>query len=92
MDDFAFCHRWHVLCKGEIWARADQAVTHIGLHKFGARYTDSGTSGTRLTLTTGSPAKIAPGQSGSSVRDGKTIGGSRKVAAGRLTAETKGKA
>jgi hypothetical protein len=91
MDDFAFCHRWHVLCKGEIWARADQSVTHIGLHKFGARYTDSGAGGPRLTLTTGSPAKIAPGQSGSSVRDGKTIGGSRKVATERLTAETKGK-
>ena len=28
--------------------------------------------------------------SGLSVRDGKTIGGSRKVATGRLTAETKG--
>ena len=87
MDDFAFCHRWHVLCKGEIWARA----RHIGLHKFGARYIDLGAGGPRLTLTTGSPAKIAPGQPGSSVRDGKTMGGSRKVAAARLAAETKGK-
>src|SRR5262245_40726300 len=49
LDDFAFCHRWHVLCKGEIWARADQAVTHVGLHKFGASYDSRGGGGQRVT-------------------------------------------
>lgn len=41
-DDFAFCHRWQNLCKGELWACTDQRVTHIGLYRYGARYTDAG--------------------------------------------------
>ena len=45
LDDFAFCHRWQTLCKGELWARMDQSVTHIGLHKFGAAYNDGGFGG-----------------------------------------------
>lgn len=45
LDDFAFCHRWQTLCKGELWARMDQSVTHIGLHKFGAAYSDGGFGG-----------------------------------------------
>jgi hypothetical protein len=51
IDDFAFCYRWQKLCKGEIWARADQAVTHIGLHKYSARYTDTGAGQSRITVT-----------------------------------------
>ena len=64
LNDFAFCHRWHVLCKGEIWANTGHAVTHIGLHKFGASYDTSGGGGARITtisldrLTSG---KAAPG-------------------------------
>ena len=50
-DDFAFCHRWQALCKGEIWARANQAVTHIGLHKFAASYMDAGGGGPRITVS-----------------------------------------
>ena len=50
VDDFAFCHRWQKLCKGEIWARADQAVTHIGLHKFAASYMDAGGGEPRITV------------------------------------------
>lgn len=50
-DDFAFCHRWQALCKGEIWTRADQAVTHIGLHKLAASYMDAGGSAPRITVS-----------------------------------------
>ncbi|HZS64619.1 MAG TPA: hypothetical protein VFA53_09000, partial [Xanthobacteraceae bacterium] len=58
MDDFAFCHRWGVLCKGEIWARADKAVTHIGLHRFAASYTDAG--GDPRIITQAVPLRVAP--------------------------------
>jgi hypothetical protein len=47
-EDFSFCHRWRK-GGGEIWARADKAVTHIGLHRFEGRYSDART-GTRITL------------------------------------------
>jgi hypothetical protein len=42
-EDFSFCHRWRS-CSGEIWARADKTVTHIGLHRFEARYADARTT------------------------------------------------
>src|SRR5262245_4048867 len=45
LDDFAFCHRWQTLCKCALWARVDQSVTHIGLHRFGAAYSDAGYGG-----------------------------------------------
>ena len=63
MDDFAFCHRWHVLCKGEIWARADQSVTHIGLHKFAASYMDAG-GGQRVSIQTVQLPKLTNGKGG----------------------------
>lgn len=63
MDDFAFCHRWHVLCKGEIWARSDQSVTHIGLHKFGASYMDAG-GGQRVSIQTVQLPKLTNGKGG----------------------------
>jgi hypothetical protein len=47
-EDFSFCHRWRK-CGGEIWARADKSVTHVGLHRFEGRYSDART-GTRITL------------------------------------------
>jgi hypothetical protein len=47
-EDFSFCHRWRK-CNGEIWARADKSLTHIGLHRFESRYSDVST-GTRITL------------------------------------------
>ena len=80
-DDFAFCHRWQAQCKGEIWARADQAVTHIGLHKFAASYMDAGGGGPRITV---SNVKLARSD------DGKT-GVAAKVVRGRLPAQPKGK-
>lgn len=52
-EDFAFCHRWQVLCKGELWARIDQSVTHIGLHRFNASYADA--TGPRITVMQGGP-------------------------------------
>ena len=63
MDDFAFCHRWQALCQGELWARIDQSVTHIGLHKFAGRYTDAGAGagGPRIAMPAGAQAKPGRG-------------------------------
>src|SRR5581483_200936 len=41
-----------------IWARADKAVTHIGLHRFAASYTDAG-GGPRI-ITQAVPLRVAP--------------------------------
>ena len=79
VNDFAFCHRWQALCGGEIWARIDEAVTHIGLHKFAARYVDAG-GGPSITLTRDKPAR-APGGSRFAPR----------VVTGRLPPAPKGK-
>lgn len=79
VNDFAFCHRWQALCKGELWARADQAVTHIGLHKFGARYSDV-VGGPRVTVVKSPPIKF-PGKAGAVP----------KIVSGRLTVPPKGK-
>ena len=59
-DDFAFCHRWHQLCGGEIWANVDAPVTHLGLHRFSARYADA--SGPHIMMV----------QSSAPVRVGRT--------------------
>jgi hypothetical protein len=48
VDDYAFCYRWQALCKGELWARADQSITHIGLHRFSSRYADAGFGGPQI--------------------------------------------
>ena len=84
VNDFAFCHRWRTLCQGELWARADQAVTHIGLHKYGARYTDAGMGGPRVSVVnlTG-PGKPAGG--------GKNGGGAPKIVSGRIAVPEKSK-
>ena len=58
MDDFAFCYRWQTLCKGELWARADQSVTHIGLHRFAASYLDAGFAGHRAAVIKAVPLNI----------------------------------
>lgn len=36
-EDFSFCHRWRQ-CGGEIWANVTHEITHVGLHRFTARY------------------------------------------------------
>jgi hypothetical protein len=56
--DYAFCYRWQALCKGELWARADKAVTHIGLHKFAGSYSDAGFGGPRVVVQTGKMVKL----------------------------------
>jgi len=84
MDDFAFCYRWQTLCKGELWARADQSVTHIGLHKFGASYMDARGGGQRVTILKELPIKLTRS-------NGKGDGGGRKIVTGRLPVPEKGK-
>lgn len=38
-EDFSFCHRWRQ-CGGQIWANTAHQITHVGLHRFTARYSD----------------------------------------------------
>ena len=87
MDDFAFCHRWRVLCKGEVWACTDQAVTHVGLYKYGARYADAGGGGPRI-ISKDIPLKAAFAKPTAS--NGKARPGA-KVFSGRLTTTQPGK-
>ena len=69
MVDIASCYRWQALCKGKLWARADQAVTHIGLHRFAAAYSDAGSGGQRITVVTNAPAKPYAGKAGNGVKE-----------------------
>lgn len=85
VDDFAFCYRWHKLCGGELWARADQSVTHIGLHKYASRFTDAALQ-PRITVTKGAPQKVVRGQlaaNGKAANGGKSGNGAPKVVAVR---------
>jgi hypothetical protein len=67
-EDFAFCHRWRTLCGGEVWASVAHPITHVGLHHFAARYSD----------TVPAPAtRVAPGP-----KMGKTVKGRVEAAAG----------
>ena len=84
VNDFAFCHRWQKLCQGELWARADQAVTHIGLHKYAASYTDAGGGRPRVTLTSLAGALTAK-------RAGNGKSGGPAVASGKLPMPEKSK-
>jgi hypothetical protein len=59
IDDYAFCHRWQGLCKGELWARVDQSVTHVGLHRFSGRYADAGAVAPRVTVNLGRSSAAA---------------------------------
>ncbi len=88
VDDFAFCYRWQTLCKGELWARADQSVTHIGLHRYGGRYTDAALQ-PRITVTKGTPRKIVRGQAPANGKS-KSGNGVPKVVAGRVSLPQKG--
>lgn len=77
-EDFAFCHRWHKLCGGEIWANTDAPITHVGLHRFTARYAD--VSGPRVSIVQPGKPSVAPVTMGT-VREGK----GPKVVKGNLT-------
>jgi hypothetical protein len=67
-EDFAFCHRWHKLCGGEIWANTDSAVTHIGLHRYGAAYAN--VSRPRVQIIMPDKPRVTPGAM-ASVRESK---------------------
>jgi hypothetical protein len=49
-EDFAFCHRWRTLCGGEVWASIAHPITHVGLHHFAARYSDTEPAGPRVVV------------------------------------------
>lgn len=66
-EDFAFCHRWRELCRGEIWASVDQAVTHVGLQRFASRYVDAA-GGPRIVAGGKAVRAPAPGQKARAVR------------------------
>ncbi|HEX5213032.1 MAG TPA: hypothetical protein VFW22_15010 [Pseudolabrys sp.] len=89
VDDFAFCYRWQTLCQGELWARADQSVTHIGLHKFGGRYSDAAAQ-PRITVTRSiAPQKVVRVAASA---NGKSKGGNGapKAVTGRIPQPQKG--
>ncbi|MCC6948634.1 MAG: hypothetical protein IT539_12780 [Bradyrhizobiaceae bacterium] len=81
-EDFSFCHRWHAQCGGEIWARADRAVTHIGPHRFESRYADAG-GGQRVELASQPLALHVGGEAGDGALTVKE-GEGPKVIRGRL--------
>ena len=39
-EDYAFCHRWRDLCKGEVWVNIGHEITHVGLHHFKGRFAE----------------------------------------------------
>jgi hypothetical protein len=39
-EDFSFCERWATWCNGEVWALANEAVSHIGDFVYSASYVD----------------------------------------------------
>jgi hypothetical protein len=64
IDDYAFCYRWQGLCKGELWARFDRSVTHVGLHRFGGRYADAEAVVPRVTVSLGRSSAVGGKVSG----------------------------
>jgi hypothetical protein len=40
-EDYSFCHRWRHHCRGEVWANIAYEITHIGVQRFKARYSDA---------------------------------------------------
>jgi len=83
VNDFAFCHRWRTMCQGELWACADRSVTHVGLHKFGGRFTDAAIQPS-ITVSRGTPAKLVPVKAASANGKSKSRNGAPKVAAVRI--------
>lgn len=83
-EDFSFCHRWRKECGGEIWARADQKITHVGLYHFAGRYSDA--AGPRIVVGGAAAAKAGVGQA-VTVREGAK---GPRVTTGRLQIPKKG--
>ncbi len=65
-DDYSFCHRWRQ-CGGEIWAGADQTITHVGPYHFRARFSDARRPGPRIRV--GQIAKPRAGGNGAKAGD-----------------------
>lgn len=40
-EDFSFCHRWQVLCSGEVYAVVDEAIGHIGDFSYTGTFADA---------------------------------------------------
>jgi hypothetical protein len=59
-EDYSFCHRWRRLCGGEVWANINRKVTHVGLQKFSARYSDAMPAGPRVSIGKISAKSSAP--------------------------------
>ena len=82
-EDFAFCHRWRTLCGGEVWASIAHQITHVGLHHFAARYSDTEPAGPRVVVNpkTGKTltGKIAAGNGQTPSRKPAKESGSRTV-------------
>jgi hypothetical protein len=47
-EDYSFCHRWKNQCGGEVWASVNHEITHIGVNRFRARYSDAKGPRTRV--------------------------------------------
>ena len=77
-EDFAFCHRWRTLCGGEVWASVAHRITHVGLHHFAARFSD-----------TGAPTKAAQPRLVVSPKMGKRVKGRVDLAGGARSSEPK---
>jgi hypothetical protein len=86
-EDYAFCHRWQQECGGEIWARFDKAITHVGPYHFSASYADAG-AGAKQRVQVTSPAALAKnaGASAVTIKEGK----GPKTVRGKLPLPVKG--
>ena len=93
-EDYAFCHRWHTMCEGEIWANISYEITHVGVRHFKARYADAMPAGPRITVKQGKAelgiTKVAPRGQGSAKAGSDTIG-SPKMLAGRIAVPARNK-
>jgi hypothetical protein len=45
-EDLSFCERWHLQCGGEVWAKVDRKIGHIGQYIFAGNYMDRLKTGT----------------------------------------------
>ena len=45
-EDLSFCDRWINQCGGEVWAKVDRKIGHIGMQMFAGNYMDRLRTGT----------------------------------------------
>jgi hypothetical protein len=89
-EDYAFCHRWRSLCGGEVWASVAHQITHVGLHHFAARYSDTGPAEPRVVVTP-KPGKTVQGriQAAGSTKESAGLSVRKKAGAKTLTIRLK---